>query len=303
MSNDFDFFLILSVLAILFVLWLLIRSFKTQPKTKEPSINTEKKKAVRIERIHSKAQSTYTSPTDIKPKKPRVMGFLFLLNDKSIFAYVRVSSVGAQAWGDETIEIKTPLLRFIKRFLRTEDQESLLIDVIREVDPASVLSAQAIDEKGMPLSEPSPVGLKAGDFPMPQPIYLKQLKRWTVQSLTMAYHSAFYRSSAAEMALLMKAENNFVALKNTSFDSKAFLLSAAYLILIALINESDYPKRSQLWNQYWGIIEQDNFRYTEQLDRLERLVISQTFVQTQKLPFLLMRTSTSSGKCYNALNY
>lgn len=303
MNSDFDVFLILSVLAILFVLWLLIRSFKSQPKTKEPTINTERKKAVRIERIHSKAQSTCASPKDIKPKKPRVMGFLFILNDKSIFAYIRVSSVGAQAWGDETIEIKAPLLRFIERFLRTEDQESLLIDIIREEGPSADLLAQAIDEKGMPLGEPYPVGLKAGDFPMPQSIYFTQLKRWTVQSLTMAYHAAFYKNNAAEMALLMKAENNLSGLKNISFDSGAFLLSAAYLILIALIKESDYHKRSQLWNQYWGIIEQNNFRYTEQLDRLERLVISQTFVQTQKLPFLLMRTSTSSGKCYNALNY
>ncbi len=303
MNSDFDFFLILSVLAILFVLWLLIRSFKSQPKTKEATINTERKKAVRIERIHSKAQSTCTSPKDIKPKKPRVMGFLFLLNDKSIFAYIRVSSVGAQAWGDETIEIKAPLLRFIERFLRTEDQESLLIDIIREEGPSMDLLAQAIDEKGMPLGEPYPVGLKAGDFPMPQPFYFTQLKRWTVQSLTMAYHAAFYISSAAEMAILMKAENNLAVLKNTSFDSGAFLLSEAYLLLIALMNESGYLKRSQLWNQYWGIIEQNNFRYTEQLDRLERLVISQTFVQTQKLPFLLIRTSTSSGKCYNALNY
>ena len=85
--------------------------------------------------------------------------------------------------------------------------------------------------------------------------------------------------------------------------SNSFSQALGLLFLLRIHNESDNLVRSSLLNQYLGFIELSHFSYSAQLESLEHLVISQIFVQTQKLPFLLIQTPKDCGKCYNALNY
>ena len=125
----------------------------------------------------------------------------------------------------------------------------------------------------------------------------------TLGFLFQNYRKAFYKLAPSEEAQLIKLEYCPETVIEEADFSPLALKAEAYLILSRILSEPDFHKRSVIWNQYWSIIESKGFTYTETLESCERLVISQTFVQTQKLPFLLIQTPTSCGKCYNALNY
>ena len=190
----------------------------------------------------------------------------------------------------------------MNRFLKPEDNESVLIHICQALCETDELSAVAVNENGERMGEAMPVGLTVRDFPLYEEIQSKEFSEWLLSALQAQYRERFMKLDPSQMAQLIKAEymyTNFPASEVTSEAS----LAAAFLLLTKILSNSDFATRSALWNCYWKLLENNNFDNDETLNRFERLVISQTFVQTQKLPFLLIQTPTSSGNCYKALNY
>lgn len=304
MNQEFDYFLLLSALALVLVIWLLIKLLKQKkPQASERKIIQEKPRA-RVERISTrKRDEAVKIQTPKVEKMPRAMLFYFTTKEGRPFASLQLCSVGAQPWGDKAVLLSDRLQRFCDRFLKKEDHESLLIHLYGSDTSETELLAQAFSEKGESFNEAKPVGLKVSDFPVICENTREELKAWTLGFLFQNYRKAFYKLAPSEEAQLIKLEYCPETVIEKADFSPLALKAEAYLILSRILSEPDFHKRSVIWNQYWSIIESKGFTYTETLESCERLVISQTFVQTQKLPFLLIQTPTSCGKCYNALNY
>ena len=306
MNKDFDFFLLLSALAILLVLWLIVRTLKGHSQNPPVIKNTEggEQSGRRIDRVQVRKDRPRVEEkkVDPEPKPRRALCYCFRCADGQPFAVIRVTAIGAQTWGVSK-HLSLSLLRFIDRCILTEPDESLLIHLIRKADPNASLTVEAFDEKGNALSGTYPSGLKVSDFPIYHSFDHDELRSWTLESLSSAYREAFRRCQAHEMASLIKAESARIDSEIHAQISESFLLAQRYLKLIQILKEKDFYRRSSLWISYWLLADQSSTHTCDELNRLERLVISQTFVQTQKLPFLLICTPKSSGKCYNALNY
>lgn len=307
MVQDFDFFLLLSALAVLLVLWLMVRTFrgtgrtgKTQNNLNTTTGSETQSRRARPERIKSRKPQIEIPKEEKKP--PRVTALIFTNPQSQPFAVIQLSSVGAQHWGDETIKLSEKLQNFLNRFIKPEDNESVLIHICQALPDTDELSAVAMNENGERMGEAMPVGLTVRDFPLYEEIQSKDISDWLLSALQAQYRELFMKLDPSQMAQLIKDEymyTNFPASEVTSEAS----LAAAFLLLTKILSNSDFATRSALWNCYWKLLENNNFDNDETLNRFERLVISQTFVQTQKLPFLLIQTPTSSGNCYKALNY
>ena len=311
MVQDFDFFLLLSALAVLLVLWLMVRTFRgTGSRGKsQNTINAKtgeiKAHRARTERIKSRKPDPQIEMPKEEKKPPRVMALIFTTAQSKTFAVIQLTSVGAQAWGDESFKLSENLQSFLNRFLKPEDNESVLIHICQALSETEQLSAVAVNENGERMGEAMPVGLKVRDFPAYEEIQSKELSDWLLSALQVQYRKEFMKLDPSQMARLIKAE---YIVKNFPLDLIAkeraeVTLALAFLLLTKILSYSDFAVRSALWNCYWKLLENNNFHDDETLNRFERLVISQTFVQTQKLPFLLIHTSTSSANCYKALNY
>ena len=311
MVQDFDFFLLLSALAVLLVLWLMVRTFRgTGSRGKsQNTINAKtgeiKAHRARPERIKSRKPEPHIEMPKEEKKPPRVTALIFTTAQSNPFAVIQLSTVGAQPWGEETFKLSENLQNFLNRFLKPEDNESVLIHICQALSESDQLSAVAVNENGERMGEAMPVGLTVRDFPLYEDIQTKEISEWLFSALQAQYRECFMKLDPSQMAQLIKAEytdKNFpldLMPKETSDVS----LALAFLLLTKILCNSDFATRSALWNCYWKLLENNNFHEDETLNRFERLVISQTFVQTQKLPFLLIQTPTSSGNCYKALNY
>ncbi len=308
MVQDFDFFLLLSALAVLLVLWLMVRTFRgtRSSKKSQNTINAKtgeiKAHRARPERIKSRKPQPHIEMPKEEKKPPRVTALIFTNAQSKPFAVIQLSTVGAQPWGEETFKLSENLQNFLNRFLKPEDNESVLIHICQALCETDELSAVAVNENGERMGEAMPVGLTVRDFPLYEEIQSKEFSEWLLSALQAQYRERFMKLDPSQMAQLIKAEymyTNFPASEVTSEAS----LAAAFLLLTKILSNSDFATRSALWNCYWKLLENNNFDNDETLNRFERLVISQTFVQTQKLPFLLIQTPTSSGNCYKALNY
>ena len=307
MVQDFDFFLLLSALAVLLVLWLMVRTFrgtgrtgKTQNNLNTTTGSETQSRRARPERIKSRKPQIEIPKEEKKP--PRVTALIFTNPQSQPFAVIQLSTVGAQPWGEETFKLSENLQNFLNRFIKPEDNESVLIHICQALPDTDELSAVAMNENGERMGEAMPVGLTVRDFPLYEEIQSKEFSEWLLSALQAQYRERFMKLDPSQMAQLIKAEymyTNFPASEVTSEAS----LAAAFLLLTKILSNSDFATRSALWNCYWKLLENNNFDNDETLNRFERLVISQTFVQTQKLPFLLIQTPTSSGNCYKALNY
>lgn len=306
MNKDFDFFLLLSALAILLVLWLIVRTLKAHSQSTPVIKNTGtgERSGRRIDRVQVRKDRPAVEEKKLapEPKACRALCYCFRCADGLPFAVIRVSAIGAQVWGAPK-NLSQSLLRFIDSCIQTEPDECLLIHLVRTADPNASLTVEAFDEKGNALAGPYPSGLKVCDFPTYHSFDRDELQSWTLESLSSAYREAFQRCQPHEMASLIKEESIQSHSEAFAPYSETYQLARSYLFLIHIINEKDFYKRCSLWMLYWSLKDQWRFCLSEELNRLERLVISQTFVQTQKLPFLLICTPKSSGKCYNALNY
>ncbi len=306
MNQEFDYFLLLSALAVVLVIWLLVKVLKQKKpqETKKAVEERQRKPRARIERISTVKKEQIVKPQapEVK-KKPRVTFFYFTTREGTPFASLQLSTVGAQPWGNTKINLSDRLQRFCDRFMKKDDHESLLIHLYAPDTPESELLAQAFSEKGEAFNDPKPLSLKVSDFPTVSRKSREELKDWTIHLLLHHYREAFYQVSASEEAQLIKLEHcPQTEIEDSDFSPLA-LRAVAYLTLLRLLREPDFHKRSVIWNRYWSVVESKGFTYTKTLESSERVVISQTFVQTQKLPFLLIQTPTSSGECYNALNY
>ena len=311
MVQDFDFFLLLSALAVLLVLWLMVRTFRgTGSRGKsQNTINAKtgeiKAHRARPERIKSRKPEPHIEMPKEEKKPPRVTALIFTNAQSKPFAVIQLSTVGAQAWGDESFKLSENLQSFLNRFLKPEDKEYVLIHICQALSETEQLAAVAVNENGERMGEAMPVGLTVRDFPLYEEIQTKEISDWLLSALQAQYRECFMKLDPSQMAQLIKDEytdKNFpldLMPKETSDVS----LALAFLLLTKILCNSDFATRSALWNCYWKLLENNNFHEDETLNRFERLVISQTFVQTQKLPFLLIQTPTSSGNCYKALNY
>ena len=307
MVQDFDFFLLLSALAVLLVLWLMVRTFrgtgrtgKTQNNLNTTTGSETQSRRARPECIKSRKAQIEIPKEEKKP--PRVTALIFTNPQSQPFAVIQLSSVGAQHWGDETIKLSEKLQNFLNRFLKPEDNESVLIHICQALCETDELSAVAVNENGERMGEAMPVGLTVRDFPLYEEIQSKEFSEWLLSALQAQYRERFMKLDPSQMPQLIKAEYKYTNFPASEVTSEASL-AAAFLLLTKILSNSDFATRSALWNCYWKLLENNNFDNDETLNRFERLVISQTFVQTQKLPFLLIQTPTSSGNCYKALNY
>lgn len=312
MVQDFDFFLLLSALAVLLVLWLMVRTFRgtRSSKKSQNTINAKtgeiKAHRARTERIKSRKPDPQIEMPKEEKKPPRVMALIFTTAQSKTFAVIQLTSVGAQAWGDESFKLSENLQSFLNRFLKPEDNESVLIHICQALSETEQLSAVAINENGERMGEAMPVGLTVRDFPIYEEIQSKEISEWLLSALQAQYRERFMKLDPSQMAQLIKAEymdKNFSIDLSANQETSDLSLASAFLLLIKILSNSDFATRSAFWNCYWRLLENNNFDNAETLNRFERLVISQTFVQTQKLPFLLIQTPTSSGNCYKALNY
>lgn len=311
MVQDFDFFLLLSALAVLLVLWRMVRTFRgTGSRGKsQNTINAKtgeiKAHRARTERIKSRKPDPQIEMPKEEKKPPRVMALIFTTAQSKTFAVIQLTSVGAQAWGDETFKLSENLQSFLNRFLKPEDNESVLIHICQALSETEQLSAVAVNENGERMGEAMPVGLTVRDFPLYEEIQSKEISEWLLSALQAQYRERFMKLDPSQMAQLIKAEymdKNF-PLDLIAKERAEVTLALAFLLLTKILSYSDFAVRSALWNCYWKLLENNNFHDDETLNRFERLVISQTFVQTQKLPFLLIHPPTSSANCYKALNY
>ena len=302
MTQDFDFFLLLSALTLILVIWLMVRAVKGSAKGNSSLPPKVKEAPRRVERVTPRSKEPSHSEKEQK-QPPKITTLYFTTKDDQPFAVIRLSTIGAQVWGNESIELPTALTRFIDRFLPRDEGESLLIHLVSPLPSDTALYAQAYGEDGECVAKSHPVGLTPNDFPHYKNIDSLSLKDWIRQTLVTTYHTIFFTLSASEMAFLLRAEKTKKIDYSGLEVSNSFRQALALLFLLRIHNESDNLVRSSLLNQYLGFIELSHFSYSAQLESLEHLVISQIFVQTQKLPFLLIQTPKDCGKCYKALNY
>lgn len=308
MTQDFDFFLLLSALALILVIWLMIRAVKGSAKENKSPSSTVKEVPQnsnrRVERFTSRSKEPSKADIEEKQKQPpKISTLYFTTQDDQPFAVIRLSTIGAQVWGNKSIELSPALTRFIDRFLPRDEGESLLIHLVSPLPSDTPLYAQAYRENGECVAKSHPVGLTPNDFPHYINIDRHSLKDWIRQTLVTTYHTIFFSLSASEMAFLLRAEKTKKIDYSAPDVSNSFLQALALLSLLHIHDESNELVRSSLLNQYLGFIKLRHFSYSTQLESFERLVISQIFVQTQKLPFLLIQTPKDCGKCYKALNY
>lgn len=308
MTQDFDFFLLLSALTLILVIWLMIRAVKGSTKENKSPSSTVKEVPQnsnrRVERFTARTKESSKADIEEKQKQPpKIATLYFTTQDDQPFAVIRLSTIGAQVWGNESIKLSISLTRFIDRFLPRDEGESLLIHLVSPLPSDAALYAQAYGEDGECVAKSHPVGLTPNDFPDYKNIDSHSLKDWIRQTLVTTYHTIFFTLSASEMAFLLRAEKTKKIDYSGLEVSNSFRQALALLFLLRIHNESDNLVRSSLLNQYLGFIELSHFSYSAQLESLEHLVISQIFVQTQKLPFLLIQTPKDCGKCYKALNY
>ena len=148
MVQDFDFFLLLSALAVLLVLWLMVRTFrgtgrsgKTQNNLNRTTGSETQPRRARPERIKSRKSEPHIEMPKEEKKPPRIMALIFTTAQSKPFAVIQLSTVGAQPWGEETFKLSENLQSFLNRFLKPEDNESVLIHICQALSETEQLSA------------------------------------------------------------------------------------------------------------------------------------------------------------------
>ena len=119
------------------------------------------------------------------------------------------------------------------------------------------------------------------------------------------YRNIFLGLDAIEQAKLLKLEfgKDELVESEASNLSPVSRLALSYLLLSKLAKDKDFFVRMGRYNRFSHFLNVNNVQENEALFTLERLIISQTFVQTQKLPFFLVRTATPCAQWSKALKY
>ena len=140
MTQDFDFFLLLSALALILVIWLMVRAVKGCAKGNSSLPPKVKEAPRRVERVTPRSKEP--SHSEKEQKQPhKITTLYFTTKDDQPFAVIRLSTIGAQVWGNESIELPTALTRFIDRFLPRDEGESLLIHLVSPLPSDTALYA------------------------------------------------------------------------------------------------------------------------------------------------------------------
>ncbi len=305
MQGDFDYFLILTVLAVVLVVVLLISLMKRKPEQRADAVSVAPR---RTDRVRARPQeSTISKPKiELPPIAPRVMTVVFYDRHCHPIAVLMRSTLGAQGWGTQVQGEKPALTTFINKYLQPQANEMLTLHYPQSEVPSlgDVLAVKAFGEKGNPIEFTSDLIVRDCDFPQ----YDRQenLHTWLQESPFAIYRQIFLLLDEVQQTLLSKVEfggdqamdQEIWALMNQ--DSR---LAVCYLLLHKLAAEEDFFVRMGRYNRFSAYLNSHDAQEYETLHALERLIISQSFVQTQKMPIFLVRTSTGGIQWSKALKY
>ncbi len=304
MAQDFDYFLILSALAFLLVVVLIVRTLKPSKDKTKPVRDREPAPAKRSERIAARPitlEDRLKARVQLDPVKPRIIR-IELYSENQPAAVISLSSVGALAWGNPQT-LSRPFEAFLKKYLRAENGESILVHKLPQNKSDAFLSAVLFDNQdGVQRLAPEQTYLKAEDLPAAGKT--EALLPWLKGKLHAATTELFFRLAEIEQArVFCHAAKAGTSLELTDEASEELKRYEALCALSAALLSTGYDQQARALNRYWQCFAQFKNPQSEEESTLEHLVFSQIFVQTQKLPIFFVITPTSSRKCYNALNF
>lgn len=306
MDIHFDYFLILSGCAFVLVIWLVIRSFKSSGARQSDDLSKRVSKATggtpRVartrERIGARKGSGASSVIAAKPSEPVLTTLCFTDGRSYPFAVANLSS---DFWlhSEQAVYLPEKLQATLTRYLPlTESASARLLHVLDSPRAGRPIVLRGFDEKGQRWTKPLTAALSSEDFRIDaQPAAWQCEVRETLQKF---YRARFRELDASDQAALIALENHPERLFAACTSHSAQRALRAQILMAILVN-TDCQRYFQLINCYFLSLEQCPADLFESM--LCRLTISQTFAQTQKLPFLLLSNTSSGVKCYNALNY
>ena len=166
MQGDFDYFLILTVLAVVLVVVLLISLMKRKPEQRADAVSVAPR---RTDRVRARPQeSTISKPKiELPPIAPRVMTVVFYDRHCHPIAVLMRSTLGAQGWGTQVQGEKPALTTFINKYLQPQANEMLTLHYPQSEVPSlgDVLAVKAFGEKGNPIEFTSDLIVRDCDFP------------------------------------------------------------------------------------------------------------------------------------------
>lgn len=306
MDTQFDYFLILSGCAFVLVIWLVIRSFKSSVARQSDAHSKRVSKATggspRVarprERIGARTSSGADSVIVAKPSEPVLTTLCFTDGRSYPFAVANLSS---DFWlhSEHAVYLPEKLQETLTRYLPlTESASARLLHVLDSPRAGRPIVLRGFDEKGEPWTKPLTAALSSEDFCIDaQPVTWQDEVRETLQKF---YRACFRELNASDQAALIALENHSERLFAARVGQSAQRALRAQILMAILVN-TDCQRYFQLINCYFLSLDQCPADPFESM--LYRLTISQTFAQTQKLPFLVVSNTSSGVKCYNTLNY
>ena len=302
MNGNFDYFLILSALVFGLVVVLLINLFKKGSEKSEKVLSAP----VRRERISPRPVAR---PNPYKahllkeaPQPPRITTMVFYDEKVNPVAVMSRSTLGAQSWGTHRSNESSLLTAFINASFPTQANEVITLHY-PQGNVSGRLSVKAFDEKGSEVAFNASIALRGEDFPTYDAT--EDLQTWLIEAPLRIYRNLFLGLDAIEQAKLLKLEldqDEFIESEQSNLSSIS-RLALSYLLLTKLAKDKDFFVRMGRYNRFSHFLHDNDAQDNEALFPLERLIISQTFVQTQKLPFFLVRTATPCAQWLKALKY
>ena len=305
MAQEFDYFLILSALAFLAVILQIIRMVKGTSSNKTNMRKTEgPQTSSRKERIRSAQPKNFEIPKPhFEPpvKKPRMSRIEFYDQDGKIFAVLRRSDLTAQPWGRGE-DISAELNQFADQYLPLGDNEALLLHI---VNPKlnGTLTAKAFDEENNLWKETFNNVPSVEAFPCQKQSEIFSM--WLKGQLTEDCSSRFFALPEAAQAAVMLSQVNDKE-TGADFDESTQLKLRqyqAYKLLEEIVKQNDFYQISALWNRYFDLKSMTPNDIVLVNPNVERLVNSQSFALTQKLPIFYIRDTKGCGKWHKALNF
>lgn len=302
MHGDFDYFLILSALAFGLVIVLLINLFKKGSAKGEKVLSAP----IRRERISprpvARPNPYKASILEEPPQPPRITTMVFYDEKAHPVAVMNRSTLGAQSWGTHRSNESSLLTAFINTSFPTQANEVITLHY-PQGNASGRLSVKAFDEKGSEVAFNASIALRGEDFPAYDAT--ENLQTWLIDSPMRIYRNIFLDLDAIEQAKLLKLEfgkDELIENEQAGLSSVS-RLALSYLLLAKLAKDEDFFVRMGRYNRFSHFLNVIDAQDNEALFTLERLIISQTFVQTQKLPFFLVRTATPCAQWSKALKY
>ena len=306
MDAQFDYFLILGACAFVLVVWLVWRALKSghsknDGSRSKPSYKASAKKRRSSgprDRVSARAGSAVSKNKIQEAQEPRLTTLCFTDGRPYPFAVANLSS---DFWlhSDRPVFLPQRLQETLDRYLPlSEDCPARLFHMIDTPRTGRPIILRGFDEKGNVWQKPLVAGLNGEDFSLePSP---NSLVNEISEKLRAYYRAQFRVLEAADQAALIALENHPENLLTARVNVSAQKAYRA-LLLQAILFNTDTLCHFQLINCYFSHFEYSPTNTSELT--LYQLIISQTFAQTQMLPFLLVSNTKSGVKCYNALNY